>query len=121
MPPSFQPPTYTLLALYPRLPSSTFTLSSYLSHHIPLAEKLWGPYGMRFVAITPYTEEESKEWHLSCVMTWESKEAYEKCKATGEEAAWGQVVKDVDKAAGEGGFWSEGVARVVFLGGEAVV
>jgi hypothetical protein len=113
MPGSQSPPSYTLIALYPRTdPTSgrptTFHQDYYLVHHIPLAERLWGPYGMTFHSITPL--EESSGYHLVCVMSWTSKAAYE--KASGNEDAE-EVMADV-----RSGRITDGTP--VFLGGGVV-
>lgn len=38
--------TITVSAIYPRDEGSTFDMSYYLSHHMPMVAKAWGPFGM---------------------------------------------------------------------------
>jgi uncharacterized protein (TIGR02118 family) len=113
MPPLLSPPTYTLLALYPRTATSTFHLPYYLSSHMPLTERLWGPYGFSIHSITSYDDTQSTQYHLSCVMEFSSKEGYE--KAMGSEGT-AEIVKDM--RSGRVVSWGgEGEREVVFLGG----
>ena len=81
MAPVKTPPAFSVLVLYPRSQGTFFNLDYYLKSHIPLAEKHWGPFGMTFHAISEYGT--SDDFHLSCLMDWESKEAYEEAQKDG--------------------------------------
>lgn len=91
MAPALSPPTFSVLVLYPREKGSYFNLKYYLESHIPLAERLWGPFGMGFHSITPY-ENGQGECHLSCVMDWESKDAFD---AAQQSAGTKEIMDDV--------------------------
>lgn len=90
MAPAVQPPKFTIVVVYPRAPGTRFNLHNYLHGHIPLAEKLWGPYGMTIRSITPYPDRE--DYHLSCVMEWPGEEAY---RAANSDAVTKTIFDDV--------------------------
>ena len=91
MAPTLSPPAYTVLVIYPRGVDTFSNLDYYLTSHIPLAERLWGPSGMKVRSITHYGDECA--YHLSCVLEWADKEAYE--RAMGDAAASKEIMDDV--------------------------
>ncbi|KPI42699.1 uncharacterized protein AB675_1736 [Cyphellophora attinorum] len=90
MAPILAQPSFTLLVLYPRKSGTYFDMKYYTSSHIPLAEKVWGPYSCKFHSFTPYPEDSA--YHLSCLMQWDSKDSYEQAK---KDAGTKGVMDDV--------------------------
>jgi uncharacterized protein (TIGR02118 family) len=90
MAPILSQPGFTLIVLYPRKPGTYFDLKHYTSSHVPLAEKIWGPYSCKFHSLTPYPED--SPYHLTAVMQWDSKDSYEQAK---KDSATKEVLDDV--------------------------
>lgn len=82
MAPTLSPPAFSVVVIYPRGKDTYFNIDYYLQSHIPLAERLWGPFGMKLHSITHYgdTDESSAAYHLSCVLDWEGKEGFDRAQ-----------------------------------------
>jgi uncharacterized protein (TIGR02118 family) len=69
--------SFALQLLYPTADGATFNKEHYLSHHMPLVSKLWGPLGMTgwtIVEYAPGADGSKPEFFFGCTMTWESAE-----------------------------------------------
>ena len=61
-------PGATVTIIYPSAPDATFDMDYYLSTHMPLVQKNWGPEGLRswkiikFPASSPYSVQATLEW-----------------------------------------------------------
>ena len=70
----------TTTVLYPNKPDITFDLSYYLTIHMKMAEKLWGPLGMKTWVATQFqagADGTKPPFFLSAVSEWTSREASE--------------------------------------------
>lgn len=88
------PPAFSVIVIYPRGKDTYFNIDYYLKSHIPLAQRLWGPFGMKVHSITHYGggDAATGAYHLSCVLDWESKEAFESAQ---QSAGTKEVMDDV--------------------------
>lgn len=101
-------PGFVVLVLYPRKPGTTFDWQYYLSKHTPLANEIWGPYGMKMHSISEMAAESG--YHQTCVIEWESKEGYEKAQQDDRSK---EIMADI----ADGNFTT---ASPVFLAGKIV-
>lgn len=82
--------TLTSTILYPNTPGKTFDLGYYLTSHMPLTEKLWGPLGMTswvVVQFQPGADGAAPPYRLKTVTEWESRERLEKAMASEKSSA----------------------------------
>ncbi|KAF7621035.1 hypothetical protein F9C07_1484821 [Aspergillus flavus] len=68
----------TVTVLYPNDVDADYDLNYYLTHHMPLLDKLWGTRGLKGWTYTKYTPSPNgspQPYVFGCSMTWESGDA----------------------------------------------
>ncbi|KAF2873555.1 hypothetical protein BDV95DRAFT_659808 [Massariosphaeria phaeospora] len=88
------PPGLIVTVLYPRSSDLKFNLNYYLSHHIPLATKIWTPHGLLGVTVGE-TLAESTEFAYTITTQWKDLEAWE--AAQRDQTGLKELMSDVPK------------------------
>ncbi|KAL5342668.1 hypothetical protein BJX70DRAFT_394503 [Aspergillus crustosus] len=73
--------TVITTVLYPA--GSTFNLDYYLSTHMPLVSKIWGPFGLKDWKVVKYTTENA-QFTYGAFLTWENSEDSNRAVAAAE-------------------------------------
>lgn len=71
-------PAFIVVVIYPRTQTSSFNLDHYLSSHVPLTKKIWGPYGLVFRSTSDLDADSG--YHISAVLEWETKDGFDKAQ-----------------------------------------
>ena len=101
-------PGLVTLILYPRRPDTHFNLDYYLNKHVPLANEIWGPHGMKFHSVSALPE--STGYHLATVLEWTTKDGWDHAQ---KDERTKEVMRDLE----EQNFTN---AEAVFLMGDVV-
>lgn len=82
-------------------------MSYYLTSHMPLVEKLWGPQGLISMTVTTGTDD--ADYLVQATLVWESMDAWEKSEKV-------EVMEDVSRFTGVmPKRWVGSVARQVVI------
>ncbi|KAI0186623.1 hypothetical protein EV127DRAFT_438127 [Xylaria flabelliformis] len=89
--------TYITSVVYEK--GVTFDMDYYLASHMPLVQKLWGPYGLKSWKVVHYTSPDAP-YAVQAWLEWESKEAADKGFPSSDGATiFADVSKFSDKPA----------------------
>lgn len=80
--------------LYPNTPGKRFNIDYYVNEHMPLAEKIWGPLGMKDWKVIAFKDSEDGSkppYRYKAVSYWKSLENLKICTTTD---AGKQVLED---------------------------
>ncbi|CAH0028719.1 unnamed protein product [Clonostachys rhizophaga] len=82
--------TITTTALYPRTEGKKFDIDYYIGRHLPLAEKIWGPLGMKDWSVVAFKDDKAGNkplYRYKVVSRWTSIDAIKKATTTAEGKA----------------------------------
>ncbi len=65
-----------LNVIYPKEAVSDFNMDYYLKTHMPLVEKIWGPFGLKSWSVV--TLDPASGFHVQAFLVFESVEAFQK-------------------------------------------
>ena len=82
--------------IYPCKSTSTFDLKYYLDTHMPLVQRLWGPYGLRKWEVLELNKDSG--YSIQAVLTYDSREDAD--KAWNSEIAK-QIIDDIPNFSNE--------------------
>ncbi|GFN20308.1 hypothetical protein AtubIFM55763_007864 [Aspergillus tubingensis] len=88
---------YTVTVLYPNEADAKYDLEYYLSHHLPLVDRLWRKYGLHGWTVVKYgpgVTEDRIPYSFGCVLFYEDDNAAKQA-FKGPEAA--EVLGDISK------------------------
>ncbi|KAI8631135.1 hypothetical protein F5Y19DRAFT_473534 [Xylariaceae sp. FL1651] len=79
------------------LKGTSFNMDYYLSTHMPLVQKEWGPYGLKSWKVAKYTSPDAA-YSVQAWLEWESQGHFEKAKAsTSNDTVFADVPNFSDK------------------------
>lgn len=81
--------SFFLTVLYPENEDTIFHLKYYLDHHMPLAEKIWRPFGFqgwKLVEAVAGPDGKKGPFRVFNAMTWKDPESYAAAAAAPESA-----------------------------------
>jgi len=75
--------------LYPAEADATFDMKYYLSTHMPLVQKHWGPHGLTDWKVIEFQAgpDGSKPYSVQATLTWKDGESLQKALAASETAS----------------------------------
>lgn len=82
--------SFKLTVMYPDNEDTTFNMKYYLDHHMPLAERIWKPFGFlkwEVVEVDAGPDGSKSEHRIVNIMTWKDQASY----------AAGSAAKDVSE------------------------
>ncbi|KAJ9622340.1 hypothetical protein H2203_006558 [Taxawa tesnikishii (nom. ined.)] len=76
--------------IYPNEPNAKFDMDYYLSTHMPLVQKLWGPQGLKSWTVLKFGND--SPYSVQATLEWDDMETFQKA-AAGEHTA--EIMNDV--------------------------
>ncbi|THX47247.1 hypothetical protein D6D06_09718 [Aureobasidium pullulans] len=60
------------ILLYPSKPGSNFNIEYYISTHMPLVTKLYGPYGLKGWEVLQFSKHDTPPYVVQTVLQWDN-------------------------------------------------
>ncbi|EPS32480.1 hypothetical protein POX_d05360 [Penicillium oxalicum] len=93
---------YTAIVAYPNEPDTEFNTDYYLSTHMPLVAKTWGPHGLKSWNVVRYENDltgATSKYLIVATLIWESEEALKKAREVeGAPAIFADIPNFTNKA-----------------------
>lgn len=64
--------SFRTILLYPFKANSRFDVDYYINTHLPLVEKLFGPYGMTAWEVTKFSTTDDQQFSYQVILKWET-------------------------------------------------
>lgn len=81
--------SFKVTVIYPNKPDTVFDMKHYLAHHMPLAERIWGPAGLlkwELVEVIAEADGKRPPYAVMNILTWKDGASYS-AASTADSAA----------------------------------